>query len=115
MRRIHREMILSLFLAFVVIWFGINEILNPENWTVFIPKFLNIEAQAENLILLHGGVLVLSGLALVFNWKRKIAASIIFLLILSIVFTLFQGEGLSETVVRDIGLLGLALALALKN
>jgi uncharacterized membrane protein YphA (DoxX/SURF4 family) len=115
MSRLNKETVLSLFLGFVVIWFGVNEVTNPQDWSVFIPKFIASFAPATTLVILHGAVLIVAGISLILNWKRRIASGILALMILSIVITLFSGEGLTEIVVRDIGLLGMALALALKN
>lgn len=115
MPRISIETILSWFLGFVVVWFGYNEITNPGKWAVFLPPYLNLSEMTNNFIIAHGAVLALSGVALIFNFRRRLVGGILALLILGIVATLIQEEGLSETVVRDIGLLGMALALALGN
>ncbi|HEU0085391.1 MAG TPA: hypothetical protein VFQ59_00305 [Candidatus Paceibacterota bacterium] len=116
MFRLNRENVLSLFLAFVVIWFGVNEFTNPASWTAFIPQFLNVSGEmARYMVMAHGAILVLAGLALVFDWKRRSAAFVIFIMILSIVATIIMGEGLGEIAVRDIGLLGMALALSLRS
>lgn len=115
MSKLNKETILSYFLGFVVIWFGVNEVTNPSDWAVFIPEFLSGIATATSLVVVHGIVLIVTGLMLVFNWKRRLGAGIIALMILSIIFTLFMSEGLTEIVVRDIGLFGAALALAIRN
>ena len=114
----NREVILSYFLGFVVLWFGANEIMSPAKWTVFVPEFMKALVGAQmlvDLVILHGILLVVCGLALVFNYYRRLAASIVCLMLLDIIITLFLGEGLDEIVARDIGLLGMAFALALKN
>lgn len=115
MSNLNRENILSIFLGFVVIWFGINEVSNPTDWSVFIPEFLGSIAPASTLVTIHGVVLILMGLAVIFNWHRRIGAAVLGLMILSIIVTLFGSEGLSEIVVRDIGLFGIALALFVRN
>lgn len=116
MSRLNTETILSLFLGFVVIWFGYNEVTNPEAWGVYVPSFIGATgAMLNNLVMAHGAVLVLSGLAIIFNFHRKAGASVIALMLLSIVITLVMGAGLDDVAVRDIGLFGMALALALKN
>lgn len=115
MRRLNRGTILSLFLAFVVIWFGVNEVIHPENWVSFIPEFADIGIDFSYLVIVHGIVLVLSGLAVAFDWNRRVAAGIIFLMILAVVLSFLSDGGLSSIAVRDIGLLGMALALTLKK
>ncbi|MCE9549231.1 hypothetical protein K8Q98_02420 [Candidatus Nomurabacteria bacterium] len=115
MWRINKEVVLSYFLAFVVIWFGVSEVSSPERWVVFVPTFLNLGDMVNSLVMVHGVVLVLCGLSLVFNFYRRIAAFIVLIMLIDIVTTLILVSGLDEISVRDIGLLGMALALALKN
>lgn len=118
MPTINKEIVLSYFLGFVVIWFGVNEILHPERWAVFVPSFLssgNMVNYVNYLVVAHGIVLVLSGLSLAFNFHRRIAAFIVFLMLVEIIITLIRASGLDEIAVRDIGLSGMALALSLKN
>ncbi len=115
MSKLNRENILSLFLGFVVIWFGIQEVTNPEDWTVFIPSFLGNIMAATTLVTIHGIILIAAGLSLGLGWHRRLAAGIIALMLASIIVTLFSGEGLSEIVVRDIGLFGAALALSMRK
>lgn len=115
MSKINKELVLSCFLGFVVIWFGANEILYPERWAAFAPSFLRAMEMINYLVMAHGIVLALSGLALIFNFHRRIAAFVLFLMIGQIVVTLIMVSGLDEIAVRDIGLLGMALALSLKN
>lgn len=107
--KLNAELILSWFLAFVVLWFGLNEVFFPQNWVGLIPNFLRDFGVL--LIIIHGVVLASCGIALVLNFYRKIAALIIALLILEIIINLLIISGLSDIVVRDIGLLGMAIAI----
>lgn len=115
MYRFNNENILSFFLAFVVIWFGYNEVTNPEQWVAYVPSFLGGGSMTEYLVVAHGIILILSGLSLIFNFHKRTAAFVILLMLAGIVFTLLSVSGLDEIAVRDIGLLGMALALTLKN
>lgn len=115
MSKINKDLVLSLALGFVVIWFGISEITSPEKWGVYVPDFLSSLGSLKNLVIIHGVVLVLCGIGVIFNFHRRIAAFLIACMIVQIIVTLFIGEGLDELVVRDIGLLGLSLALLVKN
>ncbi|MCL5733790.1 MAG: hypothetical protein M1334_04030 [Patescibacteria group bacterium] len=106
-----RNLILSWSIAFVVIWFGVNEIHSPQDWVVYAPSFLGTGRLADNLVLFHGLLLCVSGAALVFNFYRRMAALIIFLMILEISATFIFQTGVSDVVVRDIGVAGAALSL----
>ena len=113
--KLNRENILSYALGFVVLWFGINEVMNPAAWSVFVPEFLGTGEWINTLVLLHGILLIISGLGLIFNFYRRLFAGIVAILLLGVIFSLISVSGLDEIAVRDIGLLGIAIALALKN
>lgn len=109
--KLNAEIILSFFLAFVVLWFGVNEILAPQNWVGLAPEFLKNLFPVNLLILAHGTALTLCGAALVLNIYRKAAAAIIAILLLEIIVNFLVNYGLSDIVARDIGLFGAALAI----
>ncbi len=110
----NRENILSFFLAVVVVWFGFSEVSNPEKWLSFVPSFFGEGEVIRYMVIAHGGVLLLSGFAILFNFRRRFFAFVIALLLLAIVANFFQEGGISPTMVRDIGLFGLALGLAMR-
>ena len=98
-------------LGFVIIWFGINEILSPQDWVIFVPSFINSPLLASVLVVAHGALLTISGLSLFLNIYRKISATIVSCMLLEIILNLITASGLSDIAVRDIGLLGATLAL----
>lgn len=105
------EHILSYALGFVVAWFGLNEVLRPQEWVTFAPAFLGDGTFALTLVVLHGIVLVSCALLLFFNVYRKIAATILALIFVEVIFGLVTQTGLSDIAVRDIGLCGMAIGL----
>lgn len=115
MSKIKQKTILSFFLGFVVIWFGIQEVTSPGHWVAFVPHFLGAGQTLVHLVVIHGVVLLAAGIALVFGIYRRFAAAVVTLMLLQIVVTLLFAEGLDEISVRDIGLFGAALALAWKD
>ncbi len=118
MKKINQKTILSFALGFVVIWFGVNEILHPASWTAFVPSFIeNLIAgvSISSLVVLHGLVLCILGVLIVLNRLRRPAAILLCLMLLEIILHFIFTTGLEEIAVRDIGLLGMAIALALKD
>lgn len=107
------ENILSYALGFVVAWFGLNEIFAPQEWVTFAPPFLGDGTLAVSLVVLHGIVLASCALLLFSNTYRRIAAAILSLVFAEVVVGLVTQTGLSDIAVRDIGLCGLAIGLAL--
>ncbi len=106
-----RILILRFSVAFVIVWFGVHEILAPQDWIIFVPSFFGGGKLAENLVLIHGSLFCIFGAALVFNFHRKIAALFVSLMILQIIINFLFQTGLSDIVVRDIGIAGLAFSL----
>ncbi len=106
------ENILSYTLGFVVAWFGLNEVLAPQEWVAFAPPFLGTGTLAVSLVVIHGIVLVTCAVLLFFKLYRSIAAGILALVFVEVVIGLVTQTGLSDIAVRDIGLCGMATGLA---
>ena len=107
------QTILRLFLAFVVIWFGLQEIFTPDTWVTFVPTFLGQGSLALDLVIVHGIILTVCAVLLIFKLYTRLAAWIVVVLLLEIIINLIFKSGFSGLVVRDIGILGMALAIAL--
>ncbi len=113
-KHINADVIIRIFLAFVLFWFGINEVMNPGMWVGFVPKFLGSGSTATTLVTIHAIVLILAGLALLAKFYIKYTAIIVALMLIEIILDLISHGGLSGIAVRDIGLLALPLALAVE-
>jgi hypothetical protein len=105
--------IFSYSLGFVVAWFGMNELIYPHEWIAFAPSFLGDGVLAVDLVVAHGIILVACAVLLFFNFYRRIGASVLALIFLEILFNLIMQTGLSDIAVRDIGLCGMSIGLAL--
>ena len=109
------ENIFSYALGFVVVWFGLNEILAPQEWVTFAPPIFGTGTLALTLVVVHGIVLVSCALLLFFAVCRRIAAAVLVLVFVEVIVGLVTQTGLSDIAVRDIGLCGMALGLAFKK
>lgn len=111
------NLLLRLGLAFVFLWFGIDKFIHPDYWiNAWLPLwFQGILASFGignlNFIYANGIFEIVIGLGLVFNIFVKFFAALIAIFLLNIVFSF----GLNEVIVRDIGLIGAALALLFWN
>jgi hypothetical protein len=112
---LNRDNVLSLFLGVVIIWFGLNEVSSPEKWVYFVPEFLSEMDSINLMVQAHGILLLILGFALIFNFKRRIAAGVTALMILGIIVTLFKTAGIDATLTRDVGLFGMALSLTFRS
>ncbi len=106
-------LVMRLFLGFVLLWFGVNEILDPRYWSGYVPPIvLQFFPLSVNVFVqTHGIVLCLLGLGLFFKILIRFTGFITMVILLSIISGLIMIQGFTEIVVRDIGIFGLALAL----
>jgi uncharacterized membrane protein YphA (DoxX/SURF4 family) len=99
-----------ILLGVVFFWFGYHELVQPGRWTQYVPVVSESSSLAVVLVLAHGWVLFVTAAALVAGIAPRAAAAIASVLLLEIVISLAV-TGLSDTAVRDIGVLGLAVCL----
>ncbi len=98
-------------LGVVLAWFGYHELVQPAPWTGYVPALSPGSDLAVLLVLGHGWVLVLLAVALVAGIAPRMAAAGAVVLLAEIVFWLAVSGGLSDLVIRDLGVLGLAVCL----
>jgi uncharacterized membrane protein YphA (DoxX/SURF4 family) len=99
-----------ILLGVVFAWFGYHELLQPGQWTQYVPVISESSSLAIILVLAHGWVLLVLAAALVAGIAPRASAALASLLMLEIVISLTV-TGLSDTALRDIGVLGLAVCL----
>ena len=99
-----------ILLGVVFAWFGYHELLQPGQWTQYVPVIPESSSQAIILVLAHGWVLLVLAAALIAGIAPRASAAIASVLMLEIVVAL-MATGLSDTALRDVGVLGLAVVL----
>ncbi len=101
----------GIMLGLVLAWFGYHELVRPAPWTGYVPVLNSRSDLAVFAVLVHGWVLLLLAVALVAGVAPRIAAAAAVILLAEIVISLAVSDGLSDLVLRDIGVLGLAVCL----
>jgi len=99
-----------ILLGLVLGWFGYHELVTPGLWTGYVPMVSPSSHVAELLVLAHGWVLLVLAVALVAGVAQRLSALIASALLVEIVISLVATGGLSDLVLRDVGVLGLSLA-----
>ena len=101
--------IIRIGLALVLLWFGIDEIINPENWFGYIPSWLSyiLPFSPYFFITLNGIFEIMMGVLLLIGSYTRIIAFIAALHLLSITVVV----GYNEIGVRDFGLTLMAVSL----
>ena len=97
-------------LGLVLAWFGYHELTSPGQWTGYVPVINEASQLAIVAVLVHGWVLFLLAVALIAGIAPRTSAAIASILLLEIVISL-SVSGLSDTSMRDVGVLGLAVVL----
>lgn len=99
-----------ILLGLVLAWFGYHELLQPGEWTGYVPVINETSNLAIVAVLVHGWVLLVLAVALVAGIAPRVSAAIASAALLEIVISL-SVSGLSDTSMRDVGVLGLAICL----
>jgi uncharacterized membrane protein YphA (DoxX/SURF4 family) len=99
-----------ILLGLVLAWFGYHELLLPGEWTGYVPVINETSDLAIIAVLVHGWVLLVLAVALIAGIAPRVSAAIASVLLLEIVISL-SVSGLSDTSMRDVGVLGLAICL----
>ena len=99
-----------MLLGLVLGWFGYHELVQPSLWTGYVPV-VSTSSLAVLLVLAHGWLLLMLSVAMVAGIAVRAAAAVSAGLLLEIVISLALTNGLSDLVLRDVGVLGLAVCL----
>ncbi len=101
--------LIRISLALVLLWFGIDQLRNPDYWVGFIPPWFGSLLPIEiNTFIMHNGIIeVLLGLLLLVGFYTRVVAFIVFLHLLSIAVAV----GYNDIAIRDLGLSMMALSL----
>ncbi|MEK7611859.1 MAG: DoxX family membrane protein [Patescibacteria group bacterium] len=103
-------LVLRLTISFVMLWFGLNQVLNPESWTGFVPAWItDVGFDPVTFIYLNGAAEIILGSLLALGIATRVIAFLLFLHMTGIVIEV----GLTPIGVRDIGLAGALLFLSL--
>ena len=98
-------------LGLVLAWFGYHELVQPAQWTGYVPGVHSASSVAILLVLGHGWLLLVLSVALITGIAYRLAAAIAALLLVQIVVWLTISAGLSDLTLRDVGVFGLAVCL----
>ncbi|XKT75199.1 MAG: DoxX family membrane protein [Patescibacteria group bacterium UBA2103] len=111
--KIDTQLILRIGLAIILFWFGGSQVLEPSNWTFFLPEWLVgiSPISPELIVLLNGGVEIVLGAFILFGIFLRVSAAIVALHLFGIAFSL----GNTPSGIRDVGLAFMALALVFKK
>lgn len=94
----------------VLAWFGYHELVQPSLWIGYVPV-VSGSTLLVLLVLAHGWLLLVLAVAMLAGIAVRAVAAVAVVLLLQIVISLTMSNGLSDLVLRDVGVLGLAVCL----
>lgn len=97
-------------LGLVLAWFGYHELVQPSLWTGYLPV-VPASSLAVLMVLAHGWLLLILAVAMIAGIAVRAVAAVSVALLLEIVISLTVASGLSDLILRDVGVLGLATCL----
>jgi len=94
--------VLRIGMSIIAIWFGTQEILNPQMWTSFVPDSIVTfsHLSANFLVHMNGAFELIFGIALLLGIKTRITAFLLTLHMFDITYVV----GYSALGIRDLGL-----------
>lgn len=101
--------IARVLLGLVLAWFGYHELVVPGLWTGYVPLLSPTSSIAKDLVLFHGVILGVLAVGLIAGILPRLLAAVASLAMLEIVVSLTLTAGLSDLVLRDVGVFALAL------
>lgn len=116
-RQTVRSLFLRSALAFVLIWFGISQARAPDGWTEFVPAFLSNSAPVSpvDLVRVHAFVLILAAAGVVLGIQFVASCTLATLDLVLVTVALILDGGDAGLIVRDVGLVALAIGLLLDS
>jgi len=92
--------ILRLSVSFIFLWFGVNQLANPQWFIGYLPLWSLKIVSASTLLVINGLVEIVLGLLLLLGIAVRLSALLLSLHLLSITLSL----GYNDVAVRDLGL-----------
>lgn len=94
-------------------WFGIQQVLSQKEWVEFVPPFVTRLSYLSDstLVVVHGTSLLLASGSIVTGMLMRIGSVLGSLLVLEVTIALVLAGGKPGLIVRDLIILGLAVAL----
>lgn len=109
-KRSFAPVVLRIGICLVYLWFGLNQLLNPSAWTIYLPGYTNLlPVSPEGIVAFNGVIEVVLALFLLIGWKVRFFATLLAVHAFHILTTV----GYSAIGVRDFAIFVAVLSVAL--
>ena len=93
--------ILRIGLSLVILWFGVSQLISPQNWVGYVPLWIDSFISATTIVYMNGVFEVIASIFLLSNKFVKLVSLLISIHLGIIIIEL----GYNATAIRDIGIL----------
>ncbi|HLJ59268.1 MAG TPA: hypothetical protein VKZ50_06020 [bacterium] len=100
--------------ALVLGFFGYWELTTPGEWTGYVPHFVEPFVSSVSLVLLHGWILFMLATAALVDFLPSVISWITVAMMTEVVVGLLLTRGDTSVLIRDVGVLALALVWTLE-
>lgn len=107
----YASLLVRLSMCFVILWFGINQLVNPADFMGYLPEFLLTSGYAGTIIFFNGVFEIIFGTLLLIGLFTRIAS---FLLGIHLFFIVL-GLGYNDIAVRDFALMLATFAITIRG
>ena len=106
--------VLRIGLALVLLWFGISQLVMPDNWVGWLPSWLpSFGLEPTTHVFINGGIETLLALSILAGLFTRAAATLAAVHMLAVVIAVVSVSGFDATAVRDVGVFVGIVAVAL--
>ncbi len=105
------KLIIRIGIFFIFASFGVWEIIQSSYWVGFVPPVFHTVLPLPFLVQMHGAVLLFVGSGILLGKFLKFFAAAAAVLLLEIILSLFIESGVSDVLIRDIGIFVFTISL----
>ncbi len=98
-------------IASAFLGFGIWELIVPNWWTTYVPAFASSILPATTVVLIHGVMLTVTGVAVLAGWLPRLFTTVAALIMLEICLEIYIQEGFTDIFIRDVAIFFFAAAM----
>lgn len=106
-----RYILTRLSVAIIFIGIGLWEIIQPSYWATYFPTFITKLSYVSLVIAVHGGILVIIGIAVLLGIYLRYTSILAALMMIIVIVALLTSFGFTDIIIRDLAVLVVTIAL----
>ena len=108
---VYSQVLIRISMSLVFLWFGINQLINSEDFLGYLPDFLLVSTFSENFIIFNGIFELILSILLLIGLFTRFASFFLAIHLLGIIISL----GYNDIAIRDLGLMLVTFSIFLRG